>query len=100
MSLRGLGRSAAAPGRAVETTLSAAVASLSVLGATFAACGGEPVRPVESSEAKAWSRTPLTPEWSDIAKDVAGDHVRECEAVYLALSREEPCQASDRKSVV
>ena len=64
------------------------------LWALASACGSAPVRPVESSEAKAWSKTPLTPEWTDIAKDVTGDHVRECEAVYLALAREENCQAS------
>jgi len=70
------------------------LAALATIWTLFAACGADPGRPVETSEAKAWSKTPLTPEWTDIAKSVAGDHVRECEAVYIALTREEPCQTS------
>lgn len=37
---------------------------------------------------------PLTPEWTDIARPVAGDHSKECEAVYQALESEQRCTAS------
>lgn len=96
--LPGLGHRKAAlgpgAGRAPVPDLATTVALALAFALPLAACGAENARPVETSEAKAWSNTPLTPEWTDLARDVAGDPVRECEAVYIALAREEPCQAS------
>ena len=54
------------------------------LGLAASACGAAD-RPAEAPREDPWSSTPLTPEWTDIARPVAGDHSRECEAVYQAL---------------
>lgn len=71
----------------------AATALFLALGAALAACAASP-RPAEPVGAGPWSSVPLTPEWTDIARPVAGDHSAECEAVYRALEVELGCQGS------
>jgi hypothetical protein len=71
----------------------AATALTLALGAGLPACGGG-AHPAAAQGAAPWSSVPLTPEWTDVARPVAGDHSAECEAVYRALEAEQGCKGS------
>lgn len=87
--MRGAGGRPSTSSRAATAVASL---TLALAGGTIA-CSAS-ARPVEPLVGAPWSAVPLTPEWSDIARPVAGDHSAECEAVYRALEAEQRCVGS------